>query len=178
MKYSFFENVLLLSISINFLQTPFLDDIFLINFLSSNSISSVKDLIRWKEVLKYFWLTTKLVTLEIIISLASIKKSLYQCHPPYTTRVSPHRVLYLKLLILYMYYLPSCNKDLFKSHHCHVLILPIEKSFRYVMKYVFNSISISFWKKNSLLTNIRNKRVIRNINLYFFDVMKNGHVFP
>ena len=27
-------------------------------------------------------------------------------------------------------------------------------------------------------TNIRNKRVIRKINVYFFDVMKNGHSFP
>ena len=33
-------------------------------------------------------------------------------------------------------------------------------------------------KKNSFLTNIRNKRVIRKINLYFFDFTKNGHIFP
>ena len=32
-------------------------------------------------------------------------------------------------------------------------------------------------KKNSLLTNIRNKCVIRKINLYFFDVMKNDQIF-
>ena len=25
---------------------------------------------------------------------------------------------------------------------------------------------------------MRNKSVIRNINLYFFDFMKNGHIFP
>ena len=29
-----------------------------------------------------------------------------------------------------------------------------------------------------MLTNIRNKCVLRKINLYFFDVMKNGQVFP
>ena len=46
------------------------------------------------------------------------------------------------------------------------------------MKNIFNSISIYSWKKNSLLTNIRNKRVVKKINLYFFDVMKNGHTFP
>ena len=33
-------------------------------------------------------------------------------------------------------------------------------------------------KKKSFLTNIRNKRVIRKINLYFFDFTKNGHIFP
>ena len=56
-------------------------------------------------------------------------------------------------------------------YFCH------SKNLSDVMKYIFNSISIYFWKKNSLLTNIRNKRVIRKINLYFFDVMKNGHIF-
>ena len=44
-----------------------------------------------------------------------------------------------------------------------------------VMKNIFDSIYIYFWKK---IKNIRNKRVIRKINLYFFDVMKNGHIFP
>ena len=34
-----------------------------------------------------------------------------------------------------------------------------------------------FLKKISLLTNIRNKRVIKKINLYFFDVMKNDLIF-
>ena len=47
-----------------------------------------------------------------------------------------------------------------------------------VMKYIFNSVSIYFSKKNSLLTNIRNKRIIKKINLYFFDVMKNGYILP
>ena len=46
-KYSFFENVLLLSISRNSLQTPSLDDLLLENFILLNSIISVKDLIRW-----------------------------------------------------------------------------------------------------------------------------------
>ena len=32
-------------------------------------------------------------------------------------------------------------------------------------------------KKNSLLTNKRNKCVIRKINLYFFDVMNNSQIF-
>ena len=47
-----------------------------------------------------------------------------------------------------------------------------------IMKDIFNSISIYYWKKISLLTNVRNKCVIRKINLYFFDVMKNGQIVP
>ena len=33
-------------------------------------------------------------------------------------------------------------------------------------------------KKVSLLTNIRNKYITRKINIYFFDIMKNGQIFP
>ena len=47
-----------------------------------------------------------------------------------------------------------------------------------IMKDIFHSISIYFWKKNSLLKNIRNKCFVRKINLCFFDVMKNGQIFP
>ena len=54
LKYSFFENVLLLSISKNSLQTPYLDDIILGNFTMSNSIISAKDLIRWKRGIEIF----------------------------------------------------------------------------------------------------------------------------
>ena len=32
--------------------------------------------------------------------------------------------------------------------------------------------------KKFFLTNIRNKFVFRKISLYFFDVMKNGEIFP
>ena len=44
------------------------------------------------------------------------------------------------------------------------------------MKYIniFNSIFIYFRKKNSVLKNVRHKCVIRKINLYFFDDVKNG----
>ena len=59
---------------------------------------------------------TKLVILEITMSLVSIKKSLYQCRPLYTRRVSSHRVLYLKLLstynicIIYLHVTKACLK--------------------------------------------------------------------
>ena len=70
-----------------------------------------------------------------------------------------------------MYYLPAWNRGLIQIYYCYVLFLPFGKSFKYYEKY-FNSISIYSWKQISLLTNIRNKFVIRNINLWFFDVMK------
>ena len=50
LKYSFFfENLQLLSIPTNSLQTPSLDDILLGNFTLSNSIILVEDLIRPKR---------------------------------------------------------------------------------------------------------------------------------
>ena len=54
MKYSFFENVQLLSISRNSLQTLSLDDVLLGNFILSNSVISVKELIRWKRGFEIF----------------------------------------------------------------------------------------------------------------------------
>ena len=54
LKYSFFENVLLLSISRNSLQTISLDDILLGNFILPNSIISVKDLMSSKRGFEIF----------------------------------------------------------------------------------------------------------------------------
>ena len=54
LKYSFFENVLLLLISRNSLQTPSLGDTLFGNFTLSNSVISVKDLIRWKRGFEIF----------------------------------------------------------------------------------------------------------------------------
>ena len=45
-----------------------------------------------------------------------------------------------------------------------------------IMKDIFFSISIYSWKKSSLLANIRKKRVITKINLYFFDARKNDQI--
>ena len=44
-----------------------------------------------------------------------------------------------------------------------------------IMKNIFNSISIYSWRKNSLLTNIRNKCVMKKI--YIFWCHKNGQIF-
>ena len=80
LKYSFFENVLLLSISRNFLQATSLDEKFLGNFTWPNSIISVKDLINSKRVFFWnifdwplCWLTTMTTILEIKVSMVSIK---------------------------------------------------------------------------------------------------------
>ena len=54
LKYALFENVLLLSISRNFLQTSPLDDMLLGNFTLPNSIISVNDLIRWTRGFEIF----------------------------------------------------------------------------------------------------------------------------
>ena len=54
LKNLIFENVLLPSISRNFLQTPSLDDIILRHFTLSSSIISLKDLIRWKRGFEIF----------------------------------------------------------------------------------------------------------------------------
>ena len=71
-----------------------------------------------------------------------------------------------------MYYLSACNSELFKSCYC-CFIFAIRKILQ-----------------NSLLSNIRNKCVKIKIKffflfsflsfffLFFFDVMKNGQIFP
>ena len=90
----FFVNVMLLSISRNSLRALYLDNKLLGNFTLSNLIILVEDLIRWKRGIDVFWLITMMVILKIKISLVSYKKLLYQYHPPYTRRVSSHRVLH------------------------------------------------------------------------------------
>ena len=138
--------------------------------------------------MKYSWFTTMLVILEIKVSLVSFKKSLYHYNPPYIREVSSHRVLYLKFLssfyicIIYLHLIEACLEvTIAIFYFCH------SKNSSDVMKNIFNSWKkiyileknfYIFLKKISLLTNIRNKGVIRKINLFFFDVMKNDHIFP
>ena len=76
-----------------------------------------------------------------------------------------------------MYYLSACNRGLFKKYYCYVLFLSFEKSLKYY-ENLFLIPSLYFLKKRFPITNIRNKCVIRKINLFFFDVMKNGQIFP
>ena len=98
---------------------------------------------------------------------------MYQCHPPYTRRVSSHRVLYLKFLstynmcIIYLLVIETCFQvTIAMFYFCH------SKNPSDAIKNIFNSISINFWKKISFLTNIRNKGVIRKKNFYFLTSWK------
>ena len=93
-----------------------------------------------------------LVILEIKISLVSIKKSFYHCDPPYTKRVSSHRVLYLKFLssynicIIYLHVVEAClNVTIAMFYFFH------SENPSDVVKNIFKSISVY------LLTNRRNK---------------------
>ena len=132
----FFVNVMWLSISRNSLQALYLDDKLLGNFTLPNLIILVEDLIRWKRGIDVFWLITMMVILKIKISLVSYKKLLYQYHPPYTRRVSSHRVLHLEFLGLYsicVIYLHN-NRCPFKSYYCYVLFLAIRKILQILRK--------------------------------------------
>ena len=77
-----------------------------------------------------------------------------------------------------MYYSSACNRDLFIKVTIAVLFLPFEKSFKYYEIYFYSIFKNILKKKNSLLANIRNKCVVRKINLYFFDVIKNDQIVP
>ena len=77
LRYSCFENILLLLASRNSLQTPSLVDIILRNFTLSNSTILVEDLIRWKRCFEIFFIGHCVVILQIKISLVSIKIFLY-----------------------------------------------------------------------------------------------------
>ena len=118
-----------------------------------------------------------LVILEIKISLVSIKKSFYYCEPSYTRRVSSHRVLYLKFLsfssynicIIHLHVIEACLKVTIA-----ILYFFHSKNPSDGIKNIFNSISIYSWKKKFL---VNKEKKQRKINL-FFDVMKNGDIFP
>ena len=124
--------------------------------------------------MKYFWLTTVLVILEIKISLVSIKKFLHQYHPVFTRHVSSHRVLHLwslgsyNVYAIYLHVIGACLKVIIAMlYFCH------SKNSSNIIKNIFNSISTYSWKKVPSSANIRNN-VIRKIryickNLSNFD---------
>ena len=115
------------------------------------------------------------VILEIKMSLVIIKKSIYHCDPPYTRRVSSHRVLYLKFLssynicIIHLHVIEACLKVTIAMLYFFHSKNPSDG-----IKNIFNSISI-YLEKKKILVNKEKKQ--RKINL-FFDVMKNGDIFP
>ena len=99
------------------------------------------------------------VILEIKVSLTIIKKFLYQCYPPYSRRVSSHRVLHLSFLgsynicTIYLHVIEACLKVIVKKFYfCQ------SKNSSNIMKNIFNSISIYSWQKMSSLAYTKNKK--------------------
>ena len=116
---------------------------------------------------------------EIKISQESIRKSLYQCDPPYTRRACSHRVLYLKLLssynicIIYLHVIEACLKvTIDRLYFCQ------SKNPWDVTKNIFNSISKCSWKKKFLVKKYKKQKRYRENKSLFLDVIKNGHIFP
>ena len=165
-------------ISINSLQTLSLDHILLGNFTLSNSIILVEDLIRGKRGFEIFLVDHYAADIRKKVSLVSIEKFLYQCHPTYTRWVSLHKVLYLSFLgsynicIIYLHETEACLKVAIAMFYFRHL-----KSLSNIMKYIFNYISIYSWRKVSLLTHMRNKCAMREINLYFLTLWKLAKLF-
>ena len=101
---------------------------------------------------------------------------MYQCHSPRTRQVSLHRVLYRQFLVSYnlcTIYLHAIEASLKVTiavfYFCH------SKNPSNIMNNTLNSISIYSWTKKNLLTNIRNKCIIRKINLYFWRYEEWSH---
>ena len=75
--------------------------------------------------------------------------------------------------IIYLHVIDACLKvtiAMFCFYH--------SKNNSKIMKNIFNCISIYSRNKISFLKDIRSKCFMRKINLYFFEVMKNGKIFP
>ena len=161
----FFENILLLSISRNSLQTPSSGDINEGNFSLSNSIIFVEDLIKWKRGLKHFWSTA---IFEIQIFLVRNKKVLLSLSPTlyYVGQSTQDAISIIlgscNICIIYQYVTKACLKVIIA-----VLLLPFEKPFQYYEFIFFKSISSYSWIKISLPANIRKKCVTIKINLCF-----------
>ena len=108
--------------------------------------------------------------LEITISLVSIKKSWYQCHPPYTKLAISQRVLYLKLLWTY----DICIICLHVRGVCLEIIIAVlyfcySKNPLDVMKNIVDFIYIYFWKKKLLMSKYKKKTCYKeNKSLYFW----------
>ena len=135
--YVCFENIVVLSISRKTLQTPPSDDILEVNFTWSNSITLVEDLIKWKAGFERFLIDHYAIDTGNKILLVRNKKYLYQRHPPYTIRVSPHWMRLMEACL-------EVNIPMFYFYH---LKIPSK-----IMKNVFdsfNSISLDSLKKST-----------------------------
>ena len=135
------------------------------NVTLSNSIVLVEDRTDERDVLKCFWLTTVLEILEIklVTSLVSIKKNpcISVTHPILGASVHTGCCIYIPWFIWYIYYFSACSRGLFKSYY-YCFIFSIRKILQILWK-IFLTPSQNILEKKSLLTNIGNKCVIRQI---------------
>ena len=81
-------------------------------------------------------------------------------------------------IIPWLYYLSACNRDLFTKVNIAMFYFCYSKNPSNIVKYIFFPSLYILEKKISLLANVRNKCVIRKINLYFFDARKNDQIVP
>ena len=71
--------------------------------------------------------------------------------------------------IIYLHVIETCLKHTIAMFYfCH------SKNHSNIMKDISNCISIYLWKK---IIYLRNKCVIRKMNLYFFGFLNNGQIF-
>ena len=117
----------------------------------------MEDLIKWNVGFETYLIDHYAIDTGNKIFLVRNKKYLYQRHPPYTIRVSPHWMRLMEACL-------EVNIPMFYFYH---LKIPSK-----IMKNVFdsfNSISLDSWKKIHLSTNIRNKCVRRDqVNLLVY----------
>ena len=129
--------------------------------------------------MKYFWLTPMLEILETTVSLVSIKKSWYQYHPPYTRLFSSQRVLYLKfpwtydICIICLHVREVCLEVIIAMFYFCYSKNPLD-----VMKNIFDFIYIYFWKNKFLGNKYKKQTCYKENKSLFFDLTKNGHIFP
>ena len=139
----------------------------------SNSIILVEDRIRWKRGFEIF-LTDHWAGNIGNKNIAGKYQNILVTHPILTGSV--HTVCYVYNSLVHIIYVlfiftklkSVCLKVTILFYFCH------SKNASNIMKNIFNSISIYSWKKTFLLTNIRNKCVIKKIfifwQIFFFQI--------
>ena len=141
LKYDFFKNVVLLSISRNSLQTPSLHGILLRNFILSNSIILVEILIKWKRCFEIFLNDQCAGDIgNKNIAVHYLKNSCISVsHPILGGSVHTWWCIY-NSLVHNLHVVVACLKVIIDVF----FIFAISSN---IMENIFNSISIYFWKK-------------------------------
>ena len=118
----------------------------------------MEDLIKWKRCFEIFLIDHCASDIANSNIAGKYQNILVSLSSTYTRRASSHRLLHLYFLgqcnicMVYLYVKEACLKVIFAVFYfCH------SNYSSNIVKNIFNSISIYFWKKISLLTNITNK---------------------